>query len=398
MNKLIKTKAEHNAAMERLSALMDADPALGSPESDELELLAHLIETYEAKAHPISLPDPIDAIRFRMEQAGLTRKDLAPIIGSLPKVSEVLNRKRPLSIAMMRRLQTELGIPAEVLLQEPAAELPDAFPIDKFKPAVIKHMCAEGWFGTVTTVREIKDQLEEKMVAFFGPSFDINTIPAHYRKSTHSSYESDAFALFAWKTRVQQKADALADLPEFSPELINEDFLKLLTGLSTRTDGPLEAIKALNERGIGFVYESHLPGTHLDGAALHNQKGNPIIALTARHDRIDNFWFCLLHELGHVKLHLESKGEILDDDLDQTPTSKTEKEADHFALEASVPAKRWKAVRLACKTPLSLHKVARTEVLHPAIIAGRIRKETGNYKRFSKLIGHGQVRKQLATH
>jgi len=69
MNKLIKTKAEHSAAMERLSALMDADPALGSPESDELELLAHLIESYEAKAHPISLPDPIDAIRFRMEQA-----------------------------------------------------------------------------------------------------------------------------------------------------------------------------------------------------------------------------------------------------------------------------------------------------------------------------------------
>lgn len=123
MNKLIKTKTEHSAAMKRLSALMDTDPALGSPESDELELLTHLIETYEAKAYPISLPDPIDAIRFRMKQAGLTHKDLVPMIGSLPKVSEVLNRKRPLSISMMRRLQAELGIPAEVLLQKPLPRL-----------------------------------------------------------------------------------------------------------------------------------------------------------------------------------------------------------------------------------------------------------------------------------
>jgi len=297
----------------------------------------------------------------------------------------------------MRRLQAELGIPAEVLLQKPAAELPDAFPIDKFKAPVIKHMCAEGWFGTVTTVREIKDQLEEKLAAFFGPSFDINAIPAHYRKSTHGSYEPDAFALFAWKTRVQQKADALPDLPEFSPGLINEDFLKLLTGLSTRANGPREAITALHERGIGFIYEPHLPGTHLDGAALHNQKGNPIIALTARHDRIDNFWFCLLHELGHVKLHLGAKGEILDDDLDQKRTSKIEKDADYFALETTIPARRWKAVRLACQTPLALRQVARAQMLHPAIIAGRIRKETGNYTRFSKLIGHGLVRQQLAT-
>jgi len=398
MNKLIKTEAEHREAIERLSDLMNLDPAANTAEADELELLAHLIEQYEAGAHPASLPDPIEAIKFRMEQGGLTRKDLAPIIGSIPRVSEVLNRKRPLSLAMMRRLNAELGIPAEVLLQEPRAMLPKQFPVELVKPPVIKHMCENGWFGTATTARAIKDQLEEKLSAFFGPSINLNAIPAHYRKTTQGSHTSDPVALLAWKTRVQQKADTLTDLPKFGADLINKDFLKLLTGLSTRDNGPQEAVKALHERGVGFIYEPHLPGTHLDGAALHNNNGNPIIALTARHDRIDNFWFCLLHELGHVKLHLGAKGEILDDDLDQKPTSKAEREADNFALEATVSAIEWESLRQVCKTPQALSGAARKHMLHPAIIAGRIRKETGNYKRFSRLVGHGLVRKQLANY
>ncbi|MFW5857411.1 MAG: helix-turn-helix domain-containing protein [Planctomycetota bacterium] len=123
INKLIKTEADHAAAMERLGALMDLDPKPGSAESGELELLAHLIEQYEREAFPIDLPDPIDAILFRLEQAGLAREALVPVIGSASKVSEVLNRKRPLSPAMMRRLHADLGIPAEALLPEAVVRL-----------------------------------------------------------------------------------------------------------------------------------------------------------------------------------------------------------------------------------------------------------------------------------
>ncbi len=115
--KVIKTQTDYRAALAHLETLMDAQP--GTPQAEELELFAVLIENYEREHFPIGLPDPVEAIKFRMEQQGLTRKDLARYIGSLSKVSEVLNRKRPLSLAMIRALHLGLGIPAEVLLQAP---------------------------------------------------------------------------------------------------------------------------------------------------------------------------------------------------------------------------------------------------------------------------------------
>jgi len=123
MIKLIKTKKEHAAAIARISDLMDADPAPGSAEENELELLALLAETYEKESIKRQLPDPIEAIRFRMDQQGLTNKDLEPIIGSKSKVSEILNRKRSLSLSMIRRLNYSLGIATEVLLQDTTSKL-----------------------------------------------------------------------------------------------------------------------------------------------------------------------------------------------------------------------------------------------------------------------------------
>lgn len=114
--KLIKNEADYAVALDRIEALFAALP--GTPESDELELLVHLVETYEARTWPIAPPDPVSAIRFRMEQAGLRQTDLVPYIGSKSKVSEVLNGKRPLSLSMIRNLSKGLGIPASVLLQE----------------------------------------------------------------------------------------------------------------------------------------------------------------------------------------------------------------------------------------------------------------------------------------
>ena len=121
--KVIKTTAEHELAIARIEELFTAKP--GTPKGDELELLILLVETYEAKEFPIDLHDPIEAIRFRMQQANLKQKDLIPIFGSKSKVSEVLNGKRELSLSMIRKLASELGIPTEVLLQERGAPLDD---------------------------------------------------------------------------------------------------------------------------------------------------------------------------------------------------------------------------------------------------------------------------------
>jgi len=123
INRLIKTEDDYEKALSRIEGLMDAAP--GTVEMDELELLTALVEMYEEQHYPISPPDPIDAIKFRMDQLGLTQKDMVPFIGTKSKVSEVLNGRRPLTLAMMRSLNIHLGIPAEVLLKEPGAGFPD---------------------------------------------------------------------------------------------------------------------------------------------------------------------------------------------------------------------------------------------------------------------------------
>lgn len=114
----IKTAADHRRALAELTALLEAAPAPGSPQADEAEVLATLIEHYEEEKFPVELPTPVEAIRFRMDQLDLAQKDLVPYIGSASKVSEVLNEKRALSLNMIRALNRHLGIPAEVLIAE----------------------------------------------------------------------------------------------------------------------------------------------------------------------------------------------------------------------------------------------------------------------------------------
>ena len=113
----VKNETDYRAALARIEALMDA--RAGSREADELDVLATLVAKYESERVPIEAPDPIEAIRFRMEQAGLSRRDLEPMIGTRARVSEVLSGKRTLTLAMIRALNTGLGIPAESLIGPP---------------------------------------------------------------------------------------------------------------------------------------------------------------------------------------------------------------------------------------------------------------------------------------
>lgn len=165
--KVLKTEADYQEALAYVETLMDAQP--GSLEVEELELFSILIEKYEEEHYPIDLPDPIAALEFRMEQQGLTRKDLERYIGKQNRVSEVLNRKRPLSIAMIRALHAGLGIPAEVLLQEPGKPLeaqrfdPRQFPFAK--------MYHQGYFaaniGSLAEAKEMAEDLLETLFSVF---------------------------------------------------------------------------------------------------------------------------------------------------------------------------------------------------------------------------------------
>ncbi|MBW1851058.1 MAG: transcriptional regulator, partial [Deltaproteobacteria bacterium] len=130
--------------------------------------------------------------------------------------------------------------------------------------------------------------------------------------------------------------------------------------------------------------------------------GNPVIGLTLRHDRLDNFWFCLLHELAHVSKHLVAgKGDIIIDDLDlrgrqSVPEDQREEEADKIAQEALIPNKVWGSIDLNGKIQSQRIKFLSDKLkIHPAIIAGRIRYEKNNYRLLSSLIGNREVRKQF---
>jgi len=114
--KPIKTAADHRAALREIDQLWNAQP--DTPEGDRLDMLITLVDAWEDKHEPIGPPDPIEAIKLRMEEQDLTRKDMETYLGSRQRVSDILNRKRPLSLTMIRKLSRGLGIPAEVLIQE----------------------------------------------------------------------------------------------------------------------------------------------------------------------------------------------------------------------------------------------------------------------------------------
>lgn len=121
--KAIRTEADYLEALQQVSALIDLDPDRDSQEGERLEVLGTLVQAYEAEHYPIDPPDPIEAIRFRMDQSGMGVKDLVPYIGPLNRVYEVLSRKRPLTLHMIRRINKGMGIPAEVLIGQAEEEM-----------------------------------------------------------------------------------------------------------------------------------------------------------------------------------------------------------------------------------------------------------------------------------
>jgi HTH-type transcriptional regulator/antitoxin HigA len=395
--KPIKTDADHRAALARLDTIFDAAP--GSPEGDEAEVLATLVRLYEEEHSPIDLPDPIDAIRFRMDQQGLRDKDLAPYIGSASKVSEVLSGRRNLSISMIRNLSEGLGIPADVLLGKPGAKVTDSHPTLLGKHFPISVMLKRGWFpGFTGTLAEAREQIDELLTSFVGPLGIDALRPALNRQRVRSNSKMDEQALIAWRIRIASLASR-DTLPPYRAGSITKEVLRDIVRLSYLGDGPKLAKEFLNKLGIHMVIEAHLPKTHLDGAAMRLAGGAPVVALTLRYDRLDNFWFTLCHELAHVALHLDREDtDVFFDDLAQHGTDVCEKEADEYASEVLIPNKEWQAARLSSRpTREGVIKLAETLRISPAIPAGRIRYSRKDYTLFKDLVGTGRVRRLFAA-
>ncbi|TVP81309.1 MAG: ImmA/IrrE family metallo-endopeptidase [Puniceicoccaceae bacterium] len=398
--KIIRTEADYETALARIDVLMDGDPDPSSAEGEELELLCLLVGNYEEIHYPMDLPSPVEAIKFRMEQQGLKAKDLIPYLGSASKVSEVLTGKRPLSLTMIRKLVNGLGIPAEVLLQEPGADLPSEKALQEGRHFPVAEMVRRGWFaGFHGTVAEAKAQLEDLLSAFVSPLGQDALMPAMNRQHIRNGGKQDAHALAAWRIRVATLA-LRESLPSFKVGALTPDFLRELAHLSYLDSGPLLAREFLNKNGIHLICERHLPKTHLDGAALKLPDGSPVVAVTLRYDRLDYFWFTLFHELAHVALHLyESDLDTFFDELSGVDkTDRLEVEADQFATESLIPSTEWKAARLKKNAQTErILAFAEKHRISPAIPAGRIRYETKDYTIFRSLVGNGKVRSQFGV-
>jgi HTH-type transcriptional regulator/antitoxin HigA len=393
----IRNDEDHSWALARIEELMDSVP--GSSAMDELEVLSQLVEIYERERWPIGMPTAVAAIKFRMEQGGLTRRDLEPYIGSSGKVSEVLSGKQPLTLKMIRALHRHLGIPAEVLLGNQDGRLDDdglAEDADKYP---LKEMAGKGWFEGFGDVKGRSEEAIRWLSARAGMA--PGRFAAYCRKNDEArrNAKMDTYAFQAWCLRVLARAAAMPLRAKYEPGSINHEVLRQVAMLSVLPEGPLRAQEFLAQLGIRLVIVEHLKRTYLDGAALLMADGSPVIALTLRYDRIDSFWHSLLHELAHVKNDLAGECEMVYDDFNiPAAGSEIERRADAEAADALVPPgilpRNVEALEGIDTNDLLVY--ARRARVHPAIVAGRVRHDIGNWKKFARLVAQEDVKSYFA--
>ena len=396
----IRTEEDYEAALARIEELFDAEES--TSEEEELNILVDLVTVYEDLNYPIGPPEPIAAIEFRMEQAGLTARDLVPFIGSRAKVSEVLSGKRGITMPMARALHQHLGIPAEALLQESGSS-PDSS-LEGLDPRrfPLKAMAKAKWIANVPNIMEQAEGIVADLVRRAGGPQAAHAL---YRKNDDRriNAKTDEYSLKAWCLQVMAKAREHAPDSDYEPGTVTPDLLREVAKLSTSKDGPRRAKAILAERGISLEHLRHLPKTHLDGAALRLTDGRPVIGLTIRYDRIDNFWFTLLHELAHVGLHMDGDNDgtgFIDDhslrNVEAPASDSLERDADLWAQDALIPPELWRQSLIKFDpSPMSVIELAVQAGVHPAVVAGRVRREMGNYRLLSQFVGSGEVRRQF---
>jgi len=255
-----------------------------------------------------------------------------------------------------------------------------------------REMAKRGWFD-VPRKGDVYQLARDYFMQAAGPQF----ASAYHRKKMHGGSVPNEYALLAWQARILERARSISETHN-PPDFVADDrWIVDLIALTRRKDGPKRAQALLLSKGIILVTEKHLSGTYLDGGAMLDQEGRPVIGLTLRFDRLDNFWFVLMHELGHVFLHLMDG--LRYDFFDEEETAgddKVEREADAFALDSLIPESKWDE----CLSRFALSEEAvridaKNLGIAPSIIAGRIRKERGDYTILGGLIGQNQVASQF---
>ncbi|MFA6239863.1 MAG: XRE family transcriptional regulator [Candidatus Hydrogenedentales bacterium] len=373
----------------------------------EVEVLASQLSEYEdlksgaitvLKANNLGeLPGLL--VRARIAR-GLTQRDLAAKAGLKEQQIQRYESEEYKSASLSRL--TEIAEALNLNISE-VAELRPPSEVDstETQPLVwsrfpIKEMYCRHWFrGFSGSLSEAKANVFSLVEEFIN-SAGLRPALAMHRKRVRSGSRIDEYALFAWECRVLALAREIPNDAPFSPKVMDECWFSRLAQESSYKDGPLRAKRYLAKSGIKLVIEPHLSHTHLDGAALLHA-GQPVVGLTLRHDRLDNFWFVLMHELIHITKHLRKGGvERIFDDI-EAETDELESEADLLAGDALIPPEIWEtALPRYIRSKETILDLAKQLKIHPAIIAGRIRNEANNFVVFSELLGQGEVRKQFS--
>jgi HTH-type transcriptional regulator / antitoxin HigA len=389
---LIKDVHDYHDALEAIGLLMTRPDR--TPEEEEyLEAMAIFVEKWESENKLELLPPtPLEAIAFVMEQRNLQNRDMVPFIGSASKVNNVLSGKRPLTAVMIQALHEGLGIPYQILHASQHTSK-TALLEQVYENASTKYSkIINRFFGN----GDPKASLEECVERLGGEGSLPCGALSRKNDENRTSAKTDRIAYLIWMLKILDTFRTAQESEATPPYVkkIDASFLHEIATLSIHPDGPIRAIKALREKGIFACALAHPPKTYLDGATFVYQK-TPIIGITLRYDRVDNFWFTLLHELAHVVNDYDAmcEGSIFIDDLTidrKTGLSDCEERADALAKESLIPEEWWKKIQAQpTLTSTNVYDYSQHIGVHPFVIAGRIRYERQNYRLFKELSGGG---------
>ena len=258
----------------------------------------------------------------------------------------------------------------------------------------IKEMYRRNWFEESPGSLEAAVANAEELIKEFVTGYLDNPVQTLARQRVRSGGVVNRYALLAWQCRVIALAKKQSVGEKYKRKTITKEWLAKLAHLSCVDNWEKKVIDYLRDSGIRLVIESHLPNTYLDGAVFLLSDGSPVIGITLRFDRFDNFWFVLFHELVHIIKHLH-KGDIesIFDDL-EVEAEDIEQEADEQAVEILIPESKWNtALARYLRSEDSIRDFADEIGIHPAIVAGKVRKEANNYIILKDMVGQGEVRK-----
>jgi HTH-type transcriptional regulator/antitoxin HigA len=324
---------------------------------------------------------------------GLSQKELARRLGIKEQAVQrwEADSYRSITLTNFQSVVSALGL--GLSLDEYEADRRTWSPIYATPPdsamKVMRHAKKHNWLDGAEDERELIRRIGDHVNRYGTPSLLRTGI-----REEAAPKAVDDWALVAWKAQVTWRAERKIVNGRTSYDPLNLSWIPQLVRLSALSDGPKKAQEFLEGVGIQLVVEPQVPGMPVDGAAFLLD-GTPIIGMTLRKDTVDNFWFTLMHEVGHIVLHYRaglSAGFF--DDLDGSSLDEAEEEADFFAQNILIPDHVWaKSIVRIAKDPKVIKNFAQKLQIGPEIIFGRLRKERKDYSLFSKLVGQGGVRR-----